>query len=52
MEELKVIMNEISENHMICSNCEKSHFGKQIYNNWVKDYVCEQCDFDINMSEL
>lgn len=29
--------------HVICAICKKSHFGKQIYNSKIKDYVCLDC---------
>lgn len=48
----KMIINEISGNHVICAHCHKSHFGRQTYNDWLKDYVCDDCEMKIKMGKI
>jgi transposase-like protein len=38
-----IIMNEISEMHVVCASCRKSHFGIQTYFDKLKDYICNDC---------
>jgi len=40
----KIIINEVSGNHVVCGKCHKSHFGTQIYNDRLEDYICEECE--------
>jgi hypothetical protein len=35
---------ELMDNyHVICAQCDKSHYGQQIWNDKLKDYVCIKC---------
>ena len=52
MSNIKVIVNEVSGHHVVCAHCRKSHFGRQTYNDWLKDYVCDDCEMEIKMGKL
>ena len=54
-EQKKKMRDDFEKNkgyHVVCACCDKSHFGKQIYNDWLKDYVCEECENEIKMGKL
>lgn len=33
--------------HVVCAYCEKSHFGQQVWNEQLQDYVCMDCDKEL-----
>lgn len=43
---------EVEPYHVVCAYCQKSHFGKQIYNDWLKDYICEDCEVEVKARRL
>jgi hypothetical protein len=33
--------------HVICSYCEKSHFGEQVWDEKIMGYICINCAVEI-----